>query len=176
MISESVQWFERNVLFSRSKALPMLGYRYRHHTTTVFGIVPFNTGGFAITQNQGAGFGFVKFTQPSLITRVELTISVRANTNNAYIGAFVMVDPPASGTQIDFTGNKEILLGNVTNNEEAVISKNFYLGAFAGYSLDGNQAIGLAVVGDNTGICGVNLNYHWIDTPGRVLDRNVNGR
>lgn len=164
-------WLQNNLLFGRARRLPMLGFKYNLHTTTVYGIVPFNgTGNVSFTPGvDPSAFGGVQFNNDAIVTRIELTISVRSNTNNGYIGAFILSNPQDAGTSFDFTGAKNIILSNVTNLETAVISKNFAFGAYSGYFFRGGERIGLGVTGDNTGICLVNLNYHWIEATGQVV-------
>ncbi len=172
MLSDVAQWLKENSLFCRKKELPLLGFRYNTQCTTVFGIVPFNSGGFANVQrppinvNQ-AVFGAISFQCASTLTRVELSISVRSNTNNAYIGAMVVANP---GTDVfDFTGSAQVLVSNITNSTTADISKNFSFGAYSGFRFESGDQLFLAVVGDATGICGVTLNYHWLSCTGKVV-------
>jgi hypothetical protein len=169
-----VGWLERNSLFRKPNPIPTVAFNYQHHTSTVFGVAPFNTGGTAIVQPAvGAftpAFGYVLFTDPSIITRIELTISVRANAANALIGAFIIKDPTAPGINFDIRANNSVLLANVTTNQECVISKHFAWSPYSGYRMSPNNTLALAVIGDNAGICCVNLNYHWVSAPGHASE------
>jgi hypothetical protein len=167
-----IGWLERNSLFRKKVPIPNIAFTYQHHTTTVFGVAPFNTAGQAIVQPVAAAFtgafGYVAFTDPSILTRVELTISVRSNSANTYIGAFIVKDPTAPGVAFDITANNGIVMANVTSNQECVISKHFAWSPYSGYRMPPGSTLGLAVIGDNTGICTVNLNYHWVSSPGHA--------
>lgn len=169
MMPDVVQWLQEKILFRRDKPIPILGFRFNHHTTTVYGIVPFNTAGTAVVQAFLPSFGFLKFDQPSTLTRVELTISVRTNTNNAYIGAMIVVNANTAGQVFDFTQATNVICSNIVTATTAVISKNFYFGAYGGHRFEPNETLALAVLGDNTGICGICLNYHWLSYPGQII-------
>jgi len=170
-LSQVVSWLERNSIFKRTRPLPPIGFDYRYHEAHIGGAAAFNTAGVFVTQALTPQAGWLVFDEECVVVRVEMTISVRANGNNAVIGAAIVKNMGAAATNLALTGMANMVLVNLTNNSEAVISKHFAWSPYSGLRMQPSTNFGIAVIGDAAGICGVTVNYHWTTSPGNVIEK-----
>ncbi len=156
------RFFDR--LFNYPKAQP-IGWQYQYYFTSVLGAAALNTGGVISIPLLPAST-VLRFTAPSIITRIDLTVSITGNAAGDPTGAILFKNPMANSC--NYLGCIDGILGIMTTKEDVVITKTMNLTPWTGIKLTPNEFVALGWIGNAVAL--VNISYHvtYLTSPGDI--------